>query len=54
MNDPSSPNLVAGDSALRRPIVRVSFGWFPPEKMAEVAAVLDYTDKPLGAAIADV
>lgn len=33
------------------PIVRLSFGWYPPEKEAQVAAVLDYAGKPLGDAI---
>ena len=39
------------EQTLHKPVVRVSFGWFPPEKMAEVAAAIDYTDKPLAAAI---
>ena len=34
-----------------KPIVRVSFGWYPPEKEAAVAAILDYAGKPLGEAI---
>ena len=34
-----------------KPIVRVSFGWYPPEKEAQVAAILDYAGKPLGEAI---
>jgi hypothetical protein len=33
------------------PIVRVSMGWFPPEKVDEVAALLDYTGRPLATAI---
>lgn len=34
-----------------RPIVRVSLGWYPPEKEAQVVAILDYAGKPLGDAI---
>lgn len=41
----------AAASVRDRPIVRVSFGWYPPEKEAEVAAILDYAGKPLGEAI---
>jgi hypothetical protein len=33
------------------PVVRVSLGWYPPEKVNEVAAILDYEGKPLGEAI---
>ena len=39
------------DPSQHPPIVRVSFGWYPPEKEAEVAAILDYADKPLGKGI---
>jgi hypothetical protein len=38
---------VPGDS----PVVRVSLGWYPPEKVDEVAAILDYEGKALGDAI---
>ena len=34
-----------------KPIVRVSFGWYPSDKEAQVAAILDYAGKPLGEAI---
>src|ERR1700688_1005917 len=33
------------------PVVRVSLGWYPPEKESEVAAIMDYQGKPLGEAI---
>ena len=32
-------------------MVRVSFGWFPPEKADQVARNMDYAGKPLGEAI---
>jgi hypothetical protein len=35
----------------RSPVVRVSFGWYPPEKADEVAANLNYAGKPVGDAI---
>ncbi len=34
------------------PVVRVSLGWFPPESLAEVERLMDYTGQPLGEAIA--
>lgn len=33
------------------PVVRVSLGWYPPEKVDEVAAFMDYEGKVLGDAI---
>jgi hypothetical protein len=33
------------------PVVRVSLGWYPPDKASEVAAIMDYQGKPLGEAI---
>jgi hypothetical protein len=35
----------------RSPIIRVSFGWYPPEKADEVATRLNYAGKPVGNAI---
>lgn len=32
-------------------IVRISLGWYPPEKETQVAAILDYAGQPLGDAI---
>ena len=38
--------------AQERPsVVRVSLGWFPPEKVDEVARHMDYSGQPLGEAI---
>ena len=34
-----------------RPVVRVSLGWFPPEKAEEVARVMNYRGAPLESAI---
>jgi hypothetical protein len=33
------------------PVIRVSMGWFPPERAGEIAALLDYAGNPLGDAI---
>ncbi|HET6984634.1 MAG TPA: hypothetical protein VFI53_20990 [Myxococcaceae bacterium] len=33
------------------PVVRVSLAWFPPEKLDEVARIMDYRGQPLEAAI---
>jgi hypothetical protein len=35
-----------------RPVVRVSLGWFPPERLAAVERLMDYSGQPLGEAIA--
>src|SRR5271165_591862 len=37
--------------ATAAPVVRVSLGWYPPDRANEVAAILDYEGKPLGEAI---
>ena len=47
----SGTGRAAAASIQDKPIVRVSFGWFPAEKEAQVAAILDYAGKPLGDAI---
>ena len=36
---------------IARPVLRVSLGWFPPEKAEEVARVMDYRGQPLESAI---
>ena len=41
----------AAASVQDTPIVRISLGWYPPEKEAQVAAIIDYAGQPLGDAI---
>ena len=39
---------IAGGLDALAPVVRVSLGWYPPDREREVASLLDYTSRPLG------